>query len=107
MRHFDKRKIFWHSRRGMRELDLLFVPFITEGFDALSESEKKLYEELLLGEDPQPTKHPKIKKARDLFLKWEKLETIINQIDEELIKNNSHGVSEIIKKTISDTNSSF
>ena len=51
MRHFDKRKIFWHSRRGMRELDLLFVPFITEGFDALSESEKKLYEELLEEED--------------------------------------------------------
>tara|TARA_B100001094_G_scaffold64929_1_gene60933 strand:+ start:498 stop:746 length:249 start_codon:yes stop_codon:yes gene_type:complete len=51
MRHFDKRKIFWHSRRGMRELDLLFVPFITEGFDSLSESEKKLYEELLEEED--------------------------------------------------------
>ena len=51
MRHFDKRKIFWHSRRGMRELDLLFVPFITEGFDALSEREKKLYEELLEEED--------------------------------------------------------
>jgi FlaA1/EpsC-like NDP-sugar epimerase len=68
---------------------------------------EKLHEELLLGEDPQPTKHPKIKKARDPFLKWEKLETIINQIDEELIKNNSHGVSEIIKKTISDTSSSF
>ena len=51
MRHFDKRKIFWHSRRGMRELDLLFVPFIIEGFDGLSESEKELYEELLEEED--------------------------------------------------------
>jgi antitoxin CptB len=35
----------------MRELDLLFVPFITEGFDALSESEKEIYEELLEEED--------------------------------------------------------
>ena len=51
MQHFDKRKIFWHSRRGMRELDLLFVPFITEGFDALSDNEKALYEELLEEED--------------------------------------------------------
>ncbi len=68
---------------------------------------EKLYEELLLGDDPQPTKHPKIKKAKDPFLKWEKLETIINQIDKELIKNNSKAVSEIIKKTISDTSSSF
>jgi FlaA1/EpsC-like NDP-sugar epimerase len=68
---------------------------------------EKLYEELLLGDDPQPTKHPKIKKAKDPFLKWEKLETIINQIDKELIKNNSNTVSEIIKKTISDSSSSF
>ena len=34
---------------------------------------EKLYEELLIGENPQKTNHPKILKASDAFIKFELL----------------------------------
>ena len=51
MPDLDKRKIFWHSRRGMLELDLLLVPFTTALFETLSIQEQLLYVELLEQED--------------------------------------------------------
>ena len=33
-------------------------------------SGEKLYEELLIGDNPEPTHHPRIKKARESFLPW-------------------------------------
>lgn len=44
-------RLFWHSRRGMRELDLLLVPFIQEVYPALSETDQLLYEAFLKMED--------------------------------------------------------
>ena len=35
--------------------------------------DEKLYEELLIGENPQPTAHPRIMKAQEEYLPWEKL----------------------------------
>ena len=35
---------------------------------------EKLYEELLIGDNPQPTDHPRIMKAREGFLPWAELE---------------------------------
>lgn len=52
MLEFNKQKIFWHSRRGMLELDLLLVPFTTEAFDSLSYQDQLLYVDLLEQEDP-------------------------------------------------------
>jgi FlaA1/EpsC-like NDP-sugar epimerase len=54
---------------------------------------EKLYEELLLGDDPQPTKHPKIQKAQDPFIPWNELESYLNKL-EVLIKENK--VEEIL-----------
>lgn len=51
MQKFNKHKIFWHSRRGMLELDLLLVPFATEVFDTLSGQEQALYSDFLEEED--------------------------------------------------------
>ncbi len=34
---------------------------------------EKLYEELLIGENPEPTRHPRIMKAREAFLPWAEL----------------------------------
>lgn len=51
--HEIRNRIFWHSRRGMQELDLILVPFLQEGgYDELSDTDKKLYVTLLLEEDP-------------------------------------------------------
>ena len=51
MQEFNKHKIFWHSRRGMLELDLLLVPFATEVFESLSRQDQLLYSDLLEEED--------------------------------------------------------
>jgi antitoxin CptB len=51
MQEFNKHEIFWHSRRGMLELDLLLVPFAREVFESLSRPDQMLYSELLEEED--------------------------------------------------------
>ena len=51
MQTIDKHKIFWHSRRGMLELDLLLVPFATKAFELLNFQDQVLYSELLEAED--------------------------------------------------------
>ena len=51
MKDLNKHKIFWHSRRGMLELDLLLVPFVQDVFDDLTLEDQILYRDLLLLED--------------------------------------------------------
>jgi FlaA1/EpsC-like NDP-sugar epimerase len=56
-------------------------------------SGEKLYEELLIGDNPQPTAHPKIMKAHEEFLSWndlqqelEKLNLALDTDDDQLIR---------------------
>ena len=51
MQEFNKHKVFWHSRRGMLELDLLLVPFARDVFESLSRPDQMLYIDLLEEED--------------------------------------------------------
>jgi len=44
-------RLFWHSRRGMLELDCLLVPFIQSGYGNVDDNLKSLYKELLTCED--------------------------------------------------------
>ncbi|MFV3379119.1 MULTISPECIES: succinate dehydrogenase assembly factor 2 [Pseudomonas] len=44
-------RLFWHSRRGMLELDVLLVPFTQEVYPTLSEGDRELYRRLLTCED--------------------------------------------------------
>jgi len=44
-------RLFWHSRRGMLELDVLLVPFVREAFSALEEADQQRYRKLLECED--------------------------------------------------------
>jgi len=46
------KKLYWRSRRGLLELDLLLLPFIEHQFAVLSEAEISDYENLLACEDP-------------------------------------------------------
>jgi FlaA1/EpsC-like NDP-sugar epimerase len=55
---------------------------------------EKLYEELLIGNDPQPTTHPKIMKAHEEFLSWNELESELERLnlametcDTQLLRN--------------------
>ena len=44
-------RLFWHSRRGMLELDVLLVPFSRDIYATLSDEDKVCYNELLACED--------------------------------------------------------
>ena len=41
---------------------------------------EKLYEELLIGDNPKPTQHPRIMKAHEQFLNWLQLEQKLNAL---------------------------
>ena len=46
-------RIRWRSRRGMAELDILFLPFFDEVFPFLSETRQNTFVRLLTEEDPE------------------------------------------------------
>ncbi|GAA0841388.1 nucleoside-diphosphate sugar epimerase/dehydratase [Marinobacter szutsaonensis] len=41
---------------------------------------EKLFEELLIGDDPQGTAHPRIMKAREVSMPWDELEELLNRL---------------------------
>ena len=44
-------RLFWQSRRGMLELDVLLVPFVREVYPDLDETSQARYRKLLACED--------------------------------------------------------
>ena len=48
----EKKRLWWHSRRGMLELDVLLLPFVEDVYDTLSEEDKEKFRNLLDVEDP-------------------------------------------------------
>lgn len=44
-------RLFWHSRRGMLELDTLLVPFVREAYTQLDPDDKQRYQKLIDCED--------------------------------------------------------
>jgi FlaA1/EpsC-like NDP-sugar epimerase len=53
---------------------------------------EKLYEELLIGDNPEPTSHPRIMRARENFLAWDRLEPQWQQLQQALA---SHDMAQI------------
>jgi len=49
----DKARLKWACRRGMLELDVLFMPFVDEAWEQLSDENKKIFERLLTCQDPE------------------------------------------------------
>ncbi|WP_373185476.1 succinate dehydrogenase assembly factor 2 [Halopseudomonas sp.] len=47
----EKKRLYWHSRRGMLELDVLLVPFLEEAYSDLDAEDKLRYRKLLESED--------------------------------------------------------
>lgn len=47
----QKNKLFWASRRGMLELDLVLLPFVENVFPSLPQDDKDRYWKLLDQED--------------------------------------------------------
>ena len=49
----NKSRLLWACRRGMLELDSLFMPFVNEVYDQLPDPEKETFQRLLACQDPQ------------------------------------------------------
>jgi FlaA1/EpsC-like NDP-sugar epimerase len=49
---------------------------------------EKLYEELLIGDNPMPTQHPRIMKAHEEFLPWPELRDQLDQLLAAVDTNN-------------------
>lgn len=47
----ELKRLFWHSRRGMLELDVLLVPFVQEVYPNLDPEDQARYRKLLECED--------------------------------------------------------
>ena len=68
---------------------------------------EKLYEELLIGDNPEPTAHPKIKKSKDNFVNWNKLEPELNKLENYLKQNKVKETLEILQKLVKTRNSAI
>lgn len=61
---------------------------------------EKLHEELLIGNDPKPTAHPKIMKANEDFIKWNELNLELEKLDLALAAFNHESTTALIKRLI-------
>ena len=61
---------------------------------------EKLYEELLLGDNPQKTRHPKIQKAQDPFIPFNQLELDLNVLKILLDNNKVSEIKELLAKIV-------
>jgi len=62
---------------------------------------EKLYEELLIGDNPQPTRHPRIMKAHEEFLPWEKFEEKLMALERALNVNDVGVMRVIVQELVS------
>jgi FlaA1/EpsC-like NDP-sugar epimerase len=61
---------------------------------------EKLYEELLIGDDPLPTSHPRIMKAHEEFLPWDELESLLIILNNTLDSNNVPAIRTMLKELV-------
>ncbi len=86
----DAKRVYWHSRRGMLELDLLLVPFVEQHYRQLIEPDKVAYKALLECEDADIYSW--------LMLRGEpqtaELQAIVQKIVQRIVQNAKHTGSE-------------
>jgi FlaA1/EpsC-like NDP-sugar epimerase len=61
---------------------------------------EKLYEELLIGDNPQPTAHPKIMKAHEEFLSWGDLQQELEKLNVTLDASDGDLIRGMLKKLV-------
>jgi FlaA1/EpsC-like NDP-sugar epimerase len=61
---------------------------------------EKLYEELLIGNNPQPTEHPKIIKANEEFLSWDELNLLLKELNQAIVISDINLIRAILKKMV-------
>lgn len=61
---------------------------------------EKLYEELLIGDNPEPTSHSRIMKANEHFIKWEALSQELDLLDAEIVRNNVTNIKRVLHRLV-------
>jgi FlaA1/EpsC-like NDP-sugar epimerase len=61
---------------------------------------EKLYEELLIGGDPQPTMHPRIMKAREEFIPWAEVLPRLNALEIALNANDVSVIRQMMRDLV-------
>ena len=62
---------------------------------------EKLYEELLLSDNPEPTSHPRVMRANEQFVQWDEFETCLINLQDAVQENNVKVMSSILKQMVS------
>ena len=62
---------------------------------------EKLYEELLIGNNPSPTAHPKIFKAEEDFISWNILEKKLKKLEKAMIEDDLDEIIKIMSELVS------
>lgn len=62
---------------------------------------EKLYEELLIGDNPEQTAHPRILKAREDFVSWQVLQADLQSLQLAVANNDSTALRAILLKRVS------
>ena len=65
---------------------------------------EKLFEELLIGDDPKPTSHPRIMKAQDDFVSWPQLENELAALEMALTGHDVPQIRDLMGKLVSGYN---
>jgi len=66
---------------------------------------EKLYEELLIGDDPKTTHHPKIMKANEKYLPWVELEKLLQDLEDNIDQGFATPSVELLKNIVPEFNS--
>jgi FlaA1/EpsC-like NDP-sugar epimerase len=61
---------------------------------------EKLYEELLIGDNPMPTEHPRIMKAQETFKSWAELEKELITLQGSLNAGDAQSIYEQLKHLV-------
>jgi len=62
---------------------------------------EKLYEELLIGDNPKPTQHPRIMKAHEQYLSWAQLEGKLNALSMAMSVNDVPVIRSMLQTLVS------
>jgi FlaA1/EpsC-like NDP-sugar epimerase len=61
---------------------------------------EKLYEELLIGNNPEPTAHPRIMKAHEAFLPWSELQTQLETIKRAAEQGDVQTIKAVLRECV-------
>jgi FlaA1/EpsC-like NDP-sugar epimerase len=67
---------------------------------------EKLYEELLIGDNPEPTEHPRIMKAREPYLPWEQLQVELDALQVAASRNDVPAIKAVFLRHVQGYQSS-